>query len=125
MKHDKVISIVLTALNIVLVVVCVILYYRTDRTEPRFVLQPTEIIYTPDMDEMLLYEGINAHDNRDGDITDKIVIEKTVENQSEGTAIVYYAVSDAAGNVAKFSKLFPAKYPVEVSADGNGVSRED
>lgn len=125
MKHDKVISVVLTALNVVLVVVCAILYYRTDRIEPRFVIQPTEIFYTPGMDEILLYEGINAHDNRDGDISDKIVIEKAVENRSEGTAIVYYAVSDASGNVAKFSKLFPAKYPVEVSADGNSVSRED
>lgn len=118
MKQDKVINIILAVANAVMVAVCVVLYLKTDRMEPRFVIQPAEIVYVPGMEEAVLYEGISAHDDHDGDITDKIVVEKIVENQTEGTVIVYYAVSDAAGNTAKFSKLFQAEYPVEVSAAG-------
>lgn len=124
MKQDKVINIILVAVNVILTAVCAVLYLGTDRTDPRFVIQPAEVIYTPGMEESALYGGIGAHDDRDGEITDKIVIEKIVENQAEKTAIVYYAVSDAAGNVAKFSKLFPAEYPVEVSAAVGGEGDE-
>ncbi|MCM1225456.1 MAG: hypothetical protein NC548_64530 [Lachnospiraceae bacterium] len=116
MKRDKMADIILAAVNAVLAVVCIVLYFRTDRTEPRFIIQPAEITYRPDMEERLLYEGIAAHDDRDGEITDRIVIEKKIENRAEGSVIVYYAVSDSAGNVAKFSKLFSAEYPVEVQA---------
>ncbi|MCM1122225.1 MAG: DUF5011 domain-containing protein [Eubacterium sp.] len=118
MKQGKVIGMVLAAVNGILAVVCIVLYFRTDRTEPRFIIQPAEITYQPDMEESFLYEGIAAHDDRDGDLTDKIVIEKKVENQAEGSVIIYYAVSDAAGNVAKFSKLFSAEYPAEVQVAG-------
>lgn len=124
MKQDKVINIILAAVNAILVVVCVTLYLRTDRTEPRFVVEPAVIVYTPGMEETALYEGLSAHDDRDGEITDKIVIEKIVESQAEGMAIIYYAVSDAAGNTAKFSKLFRAEYPVEVSAALSESGRE-
>lgn len=124
MKQDKVVSIALTVVNMILAVVCVILYLGTDRTEPRFVIQPAEILYTPDLEDAVLCEGISAHDDRDGDITGQIVIEKKVENREEGTAIIYYAVSDAAGNIAKFSKLFPAEYPVEVSATVSDAGRQ-
>lgn len=125
MKQDKVINIILAVVNAILVVVSAALYLKTDRTEPRFVVQPAVIIYTPGMEETALYEGLSAHDDRDGEITDKIVIEKIVENQAEGTAIIYYAVSDAAGNTAKFSKLFRAEYPVEVSAVVSESGREN
>lgn len=125
MKQDKVINIILAAVNAILMVVCTTLYLKTDRTEPRFVVQPTVIVYTPGMEETALYEGLSAHDDRDGEITDKIVIEKIVENQADGTVIIYYAVSDAAGNTAKFSKLFRAEYPVEVSAAASESGREN
>lgn len=124
MRQDKVVNIILAVVNAILVIVCAVLYFRTDRTEPRFVIQPAEVVYTPGMEETDLYEGISAHDDRDGDLTDKIVVEKVVENQEEGTAIIYYAVSDAAGNTAKFSKLFQAEYPVEVSAAVSESGRE-
>lgn len=124
MKQDKVVSIVLTVVNMILIIVCMVLYLGTDRTEPRFVIQPAEVLYTPDLEDVVLCEGISAHDDRDGDITGQIVIEKKVENREEGTAIIYYAVSDAAGNIAKFSKLFPAEYPVEVSATVSDAGRE-
>ncbi len=125
MKQDKVINSILLIVNVVLAVVCVAFYLRTDRTEPRFIIKPAEIIYTPGMDAAALYEGIEAYDECDGELTDKIVIEKTVENSEEGTVIIYYAVSDAAGNVSKFSKLFQANYPVEVSMEVNEAEREN
>lgn len=115
MKQDKVINIILAAVNIILMALCAALYLKSDRMEPVFAVQPTEIMYTPGMEEPVLYEGLRAYDDRDGDMTDRIVIEKVVENREEATAVIYYAVSDGAGNTAKFSKLFPAKYPDEAA----------
>ena len=108
MKQSKVIGIILVVLNIALVVVCIILSARQDKTKPVFDFQAAEVVYRTGMDEEKLKEGITARDNVDGDITDRIVVEKIVTDQAENTAVVFFAVSDRAGNVAKCSKVFPA-----------------
>lgn len=108
MKQSKVIGIILVVLNIALVVVCIILSARQDKTKPVFDFQAAEVVYRTGMDEEKLKEGITARDNADGDITDRIVVEKIVTDPAENTAVVFFAVSDKAGNVAKCSKVFPA-----------------
>lgn len=108
MKQSKVIGIILIVLNIALVIVCIILSARQDKTKPVFDFQAAEVVYRTGMDEEKLKEGITAKDNADGDITDRIVVEKIVTDPTENTAVVFFAVSDKAGNVAKCSKVFPA-----------------
>lgn len=117
MKREKAVGIAFVALNLILIVVCIVLYSRRDKTEPKFLIQAATIIYTPEADTLELMEGIEAYDNRDGDVTARIVIEKIVEDRAKDTVTVYYAVSDKAGNVAKFSKLFPAELPEEKTSD--------
>ncbi len=113
MKHGKVTGIILAFLNVILIVVCAVSYFRMDRTEPRLEFQPTDIIYREGMEETRLLEGITAYDSKDGDVTDRIVIEKTIENMDDNTIVVFYAVSDKAGNVAKASRVFQAVYTGE------------
>lgn len=108
MKQSKVIGIILVVLNIALAVVCIILSAGQDKTKPVFDFQAAEVVYRTGMDEEKLKEGITARDNADGDITDRIVVEKIVTDPAENTAVVFFAVSDRAGNVAKCSKVFPA-----------------
>lgn len=108
MKQSKVIGIILVVLNIALAVVCIILSAGQDKTKPVFDFQAAEVVYRTGMDEEKLKEGITARDNVDGDITDRIVVEKIVTDPAENTAVVFFAVSDRAGNVAKCSKVFPA-----------------
>lgn len=121
MKREKAIGIAFVAINLILVVVCIVLYSRRDKTEPKFLIQAVTIIYTPGANPLELMEGIEAYDNHDGDVTDRIVIEKIVEDKPNATATVYYAVSDKAGNVAKFSKLFPAEFPEKTDAMADGT----
>jgi len=44
--------------------------------------------------------GVEAHDARDGNLTDQIVVTGTVDMNSTGTYLLTYSVQDAAGNPA-------------------------
>ena len=93
MKQSKVIGIILVVLNIALAVVCIILSAGQDKTKPVFDFQAAEVVYRTGMDEEKLKEGITARDNVDGDITDRIVVEKIVTDPAENTSVVFFAVS--------------------------------
>ena len=110
MKQDKVLTVILTIANLILIIFCLVLFLQLDRTEPKFVFQAADTVYRSGMDHEKLREGVNAQDATDGDVTDRIIIEKMIENKNENTVVVYYAVSDRAGNVAKGSRVFPAVY---------------
>lgn len=110
MKKGKIISIVLAAVNVVLILACVALLLGMDREKPHFEFDAVDIVYQEGMDISLLLEGISAFDGKDGNVTDRIVVEKVTENRRNASAIVSYAVSDKAGNVAKCSREFAAVY---------------
>ena len=46
----------------------------------------------------LVGPGVEAHDARDGNITDQIVVTGSVDMNSTGTYLLTYSVQDAAGN---------------------------
>lgn len=113
MKQSKAINIALAVVNVILIVSCVVMYLRTDRTAPEFDFQADDMVYRRDMNAAELITGITAHDRIDGDVTERIVIEKIIENQKDSTVVVFYAVSDKFGNVAKTSRLFRAVFDEE------------
>ena len=113
-KNTWVIFLLIT-IDILLICICGFFYIKKDRVEPRMAFTADNTVYTPDMDTSLLTAGMTATDNKDGDMTDRIVIEKILENKERNVAVVYYAVCDYDGNVAKASREFPAKYPKEES----------
>jgi len=103
----------LIVLNIVLIGVCGFFYMQKDRQKPSISFSANDVVYTRDIDHDLLMEGISATDNKDGNISKRIVIEKILENEKNSTAVVYYAVCDYSGNVNKASREFVAEYPVK------------
>ncbi len=113
MRHSKQIAVIITILNIALVIVCAVVWLRMDRTGPEFKFLISELVYKQDTKDAELMEGITASDARDGDVTDRIVIEKIIKNEKESAVVVFYAVSDAAGNVVKTSRVFPASFAAE------------
>ena len=119
MKIGKTLGIMLAIANAVLAIVSVVLYIGTDRKEPTFEFTETNVIYEEGMEESRLLEGIMAYDNVDGDLTDKIVVEKRIENQEQNSVVIFYAVSDSAGNVAKCSREFTAIYRMETEETDN------
>ena len=113
MKQEKIIGITFAALGAVLVVLCGILYVKADRTAPVIAFESVDTVYREGMDEAEILAGARAYDSVEGDVTGRIVIEKIIEVPENGQAVVFYAVSDSSGNVAKASRVFEAVFDVE------------
>lgn len=124
MKQSRIIQIVIVAVNLALAIICLVAYIREDRVKPEFLFQPSEYVYTESEQTDMLLRDITAQDDRDGDITDRIVIEKVTENRSASSVIVYYAVCDSAGNVTKISRVFPARFDQTVHGEAAEVLGE-
>lgn len=117
MKQSRIIQIVIIAANLALVIVCLAAYCSEDRVKPEFMFQTSDYIYQESEQTDTLLRDIMAKDDRDGDITERIVIEKVTENRAGSTIVVYYAVSDSAGNVSKISRVFPARFDETVHGE--------
>ena len=118
MKQEKIIGITFAALGAVLVVLCGILYVKADRTAPIIAFESVDTVYREGMDEAEILAGAMAYDSVEGDVTGRIVIEKIIEVPENGQAVVFYAVSDSSGNVAKASRVFEAVFDVEKETGG-------
>lgn len=116
MQRNSILIISLISINIILVIICGFFYIKKDRSEPKIAFVANETTYTTGMDTNDLLTGMTAVDNKDGDISDRIVIEKILENKDKNVAVVYYAVCDYDGNVAKASREFPARFDLLASA---------
>ena len=119
--RGNILGIFFTILSGVLVALIVIAYGRSDRLAPEFRFSSVGFIYDSKTTDRDLLQGVNAYDSRDGDMTSRIVVEKVVLNRDAETAVVYYAVADFSGNVAKQSRVFPADIR---DIDYNGDSSE-
>lgn len=91
--------------DLILLAASAALYMRQDRTVPVISFSPNDIVYEQGMDESLLMEGVSAVDDRDGDVSGTLLIEK-IANTTKGDVIVTYAAMDSANNVGKASRVF-------------------
>lgn len=121
MKQEKVAGVVLAVANIILIVVCVILYIGLDKTAPKIEFAAVDTVYREGIDNTELFKGVTAYDSKDGDVSDRIVIEKTIEDRENHSLVIFYAVSDRSGNVAKASRVFPAVY---VETESSSVNKD-
>ena len=79
-------------------------YKNQDRTAPEIkVDQSKKIAYTEGEDYGKLLEGVTAQDEKDGDLTSEVFVEKVVP-VSKKKAVVYYGVTDKAKNVGTASR---------------------
>ena len=97
-----------TVLNIILIVTCVVLLLGRDRKAPVISFSENDLIYYSGIDNEKLLQGVAAMDAKNGDVSDRIVVEKIVQNKNEDRTVVYYAVTDLDGNAAKASRVFEA-----------------
>lgn len=79
------------------------LYIGQDRTPPKIRVEERDISYTEGSDYSGLLEGVTAEDNRDGDLTEEIFIDRIVPLEN-GKAVVYYGVMDKKRNVGTASR---------------------
>lgn len=110
----KAIGILLVILNLALFGSIGFFYYQQDSVSPRIVVSDTSLVYENGMEEELLLEGVTAYDNVDGDITERIVIEKVVTDTRKESATITYGVVDTAGNISKTTRTVAMKVEEEI-----------
>lgn len=102
--NQRVVTGLLTAGCIALAGAGYMTYKNQDRTAPEIKVDQSEkIAYTEGEDYGKLLEGVTAQDDKDGDLTSEVFVEKVVP-VSKKKAVVYYGVTDKANNVGTASK---------------------
>lgn len=97
MKQRTLISTLLTAC-LVLGGISVVIYMGQDRKAPEISVDKTKVTYHDGESYEVLLKGVTAKDNRDGELTEEIFVDKIIPTK-KGKAVVYYGVLDKAGNV--------------------------
>ena len=102
--NQRVVTGLLTAGCIALAGAGYMTYKNQDRTAPEIkVDQSKKIAYTEGEDYGKLLEGVTAQDDKDGELTSEVFVEKVVP-VSKKKAVVYYGVTDKAKNVGTASR---------------------
>ena len=97
--NQRVVTGLLAAGCIALVGAGYMTYKNQDRTAPKIKVDKSEkITYTEGEDYGKLLKGVTAQDNKDGDLTSQVFVDKVVPI-SKKKAVVYYGVTDKANNV--------------------------
>lgn len=102
------ITIAVCAADAALLALSIFLSMGQDRTAPVISFVQNELTYSDGMDESLLLEDVEAVDDRDGDVSDSLLIEK-IAVTTKGDVIVTYAAMDSSNNVAKASRVYQMK----------------
>lgn len=87
---------------IVLLVIGAMVAYEvllTDKIGPVIHFAKSDIVYTEGQDESVLLEGVTAEDNKDGDVSDTLIITKKVVLADGAVMDVWYAAKDKSNNV--------------------------
>lgn len=104
MRKIKVFSIILFICSAAIYIGCRIYAgVMTDHTPPVISGGDAIEVSVEDPKEKLL-EGMTAKDDRDGDVTDSLVVQEISEFDDEGNRTVRYAAVDDSGNVGYYSR---------------------
>lgn len=74
---------------------------RTDKTPPQISVSEETLEVSVSAPKSTLLQGVTAKDDRDGDVTGSLVVERISASGSGGAIEVSIAAFDASGNVAK------------------------
>ena len=77
---------------------------NTDTTPPEITIETETIQTSVSTSGSTLLQGVTAADDRDGDVTDSLVVESIKALDSSGNVQVTFAAFDRSGNVAKGSR---------------------
>ncbi len=78
--------------------------YIKDQTPPVFYSETDVLTVSVNSEEVDLLAGLTAEDDRDGDVTNSIVIEQMSRIKSDGSRTITYGAFDQSNNVAKYTR---------------------
>lgn len=84
-------------------------YFTVDKDLIKPIITLPENNIVPLGSEFNPMDGVIASDDRDGDLTSKIIIEGTIDITKEGDYTIIYIVSDNAGNTETVSRVLTVK----------------
>lgn len=106
MRKIKIFSIVLFICYAAIYIGCRIYAgVMTDHTPPVISGSGDVIQVSVEDPQEKLLEGMTAEDDRDGDVTDSLVVQEISEFDDEGKRTVHYAAVDDSGNVSYYSRV--------------------
>lgn len=89
-----------------------------DKTPPKLTISDdADYTYSPGQSREDMLQGVSATDDRDGDVLDRVIVEKVAVNEAGTEAEITYVVTDKSNNVTKKIR--------KVSCDGTGNSTSD
>lgn len=99
----------LSVLSVFLVVLVIFVFSQfqllgVDRTVPQITIADGILEVGLDVTTDDLLQGVTAYDEKDGDITDKIIVESISRFVKPGTSVVRYAVCDSNNHVASAAR---------------------
>lgn len=103
MKQEKLVA-VLIAGCLILGGVALVVRGSQDRQAPVIKVKKADLTYQEGQGYGELLKGVSAEDNRDGDLTDEVFVDRVVQIK-DGKAIVYYGVMDKAKNVGTAKRI--------------------
>ena len=77
---------------------------RTDDTPPQISISEESIQLSVSDPNSILLQGVTAQDDRDGDVTDSLLVERITKADGSGAIEVTIAAFDRSGNVAKATR---------------------
>lgn len=95
---QRIITLLLAAGCVAFGIVGAFVYMAEDHTAPKITIEKEDLSYEEGEDYDALMRGVSAKDNRDGDLSDEVFVDKIVSLEN-GKAMVYYGVMDQQNNV--------------------------
>lgn len=121
---QRLITIVLLLGCVAVGAVGVLTYKKQDRTAPVITVSDKKMSYTAGDPYDQLLEGITATDNKDGDLTDEVFVDRVVPT-SKKKAVVYYGVMDKSNNVGTARKTVTYHGDNNMGSDAEDIAPAD
>lgn len=126
---QRVVALVLLASCAVLGVAAFFISGAKDKKAPKITVSEAKVSYIEGDSHDSLLEGISAKDNRDGDLTDEVFIDRIIPKAGNEKAIVYYAVTDKSHNVGTAKRTVAyykdAEAAKNAGAEDNAAAKEE
>lgn len=108
----------------VLFVVAAVLFFGKDKTGPEIIVDESKLAkYHAEIAKKDLLQGVTAIDDKDGDVSDSLMVESVEAVEGSSEVEVTYVATDHRKNVTKFVQIFstdasvPADSSLEVSEE--------
>lgn len=121
---QRLITIVLLLGCVAVGAVGVLAYKKQDRTAPVITVSDKKMSYTAGDSYEQLLEGVTATDNKDGDLTDEVFVDRVVP-ASKKKAVVYYGVMDKSNNVGTARKTVTYHGDNNMGSDAEDIAPAD